>query len=262
MSPSKKGDREEHVNDLFLGTAEYYERYRVPYPQEVFDWIVNEYKLDGHGRLLDGGCGTGEVTLPLSRWFDEVIAIDPDQQMLQIGECAARDSGITNARFLKMSAEDVSNEVAPLRLATFGASFHWTDRVLVANRLYELLEPCGGLVVLAPSSIWRGPESWKQVVSKTTLPPSPRERCWAICRSRSKWTSAIVLLASLPKTSFRRRLSSPSSLHVSAHVKMRNRVAVNFVVQPDRSRELLDRLADSLNIPHECDGLFIGQLVS
>ncbi len=167
MSPSKKGDRKEHVNDLFLGTAEYYERYRVPYPQEVFDWIVSEYKLDGHGRLLDGGCGTGEMTLPLSRWFDEVIAIDPDQQMLQIGECAARDSGITNVRFLKMRAEDVSNEVAPLRLATFGASFHWTDRVLVANRLYELIEPGGGLVVLAPSSIWRGPESWKQVVGRT-----------------------------------------------------------------------------------------------
>ena len=65
----------EQANDLFLGVAEYYQRYRVPYLQEVFDWIVNEYRLDGCGRLLDGGCGTGQVALPLSRWFDEVIAI-------------------------------------------------------------------------------------------------------------------------------------------------------------------------------------------
>ena len=39
----------EQVSDFFLGAAEYYERYRVPYPQEAFDWIVNEYRLDGRG---------------------------------------------------------------------------------------------------------------------------------------------------------------------------------------------------------------------
>src|SRR3982074_2810857 len=95
----KNVDPMEHADDLFLGAAQYYERYRVPYPQEIFDWIVNEYRLDGCGRLLDGGCGTGQVALPLSRWFDEVIAIDPDQEMLQIGERAARDNGIVNVSF-------------------------------------------------------------------------------------------------------------------------------------------------------------------
>ena len=70
-------DPMEQANDLFRGAAQYYERYRVPYPQEVFDWIINEYRLDGRGRLLDGGCGTGQVALPLSRWFGEVVAIDP-----------------------------------------------------------------------------------------------------------------------------------------------------------------------------------------
>jgi hypothetical protein len=67
----------EQANDLFLGAAQYYERYRVPYPQEVFDWIINEYRLDGRGRLLDGGCGTGQVALPLSRWFGESLRSTP-----------------------------------------------------------------------------------------------------------------------------------------------------------------------------------------
>src|SRR5262245_37290039 len=80
------------TNDLFVGTAEYYERYRVAYPQKIFDWVINEHKLDGRGRLLDAGCGTGQVALPLSRWFDEIIAIDPEQQMLQIGARAARQN--------------------------------------------------------------------------------------------------------------------------------------------------------------------------
>jgi SAM-dependent methyltransferase len=158
---------EEPTNDLFLGAAEYYERCRIPYPADVFSWIVDEYRLDGRGRLLDGGCGTGQVALPLSRWFEEVVAIDPDEQMLQVAGRTALERGITNVRFVRIRAEEVPIEIAPLRLVTFGASFHWMDRVLVARRFYELIEPGGGLVVLAPSSIWRGHELWKKVVIRT-----------------------------------------------------------------------------------------------
>ncbi len=42
MNLPKKDDCAEPANDLFLGTAEYYERHRVPYRQEAFDWIVDD----------------------------------------------------------------------------------------------------------------------------------------------------------------------------------------------------------------------------
>lgn len=155
------------MNSPFDGAAEYYELHRAPYPQDVFDWVIHEHRLDGRGRLLDGGCGTGQVALRMSAWFDEVVAIDPQQQMLDVAERCARERAVSNVRFLRMRAEEVSSELSPLRMATFGASFHWTDRISVANRLYDLLEPGGGLVLLAPSGIWRGPEPWKQVVVQT-----------------------------------------------------------------------------------------------
>lgn len=167
MTSSQGAGTELPANSLFDGTAEYYELYRVPYPQEVFNWVIREHKLDGRGRLLDGGCGTGQIALRVSTWFDEVVAIDPERQMLDVGERLARKQAVTNVSFLRMRAEEVSGEVSPLRMAAFGASFHWTDRILVANRLYKLLEPGGGLVLLAPSGIWRGPEPWKQVVVQT-----------------------------------------------------------------------------------------------
>jgi SAM-dependent methyltransferase len=151
----------------FAGVAEDYQRYRVPYPDAVFDWIVREYGLDGRGRLLDAGCGTGYVCLPLSRWFADVVAIDPEPDMLRVAERIARDRGVANVRFFPLRAEDVPRSVAPLRLVTFGNSFHWTDRAKVAHTLFPLIAPGDGLVALASSTVFGGTEPWKAVLLDT-----------------------------------------------------------------------------------------------
>ena len=151
----------------YAGTAEAYQRYRVPYPDEVFDWIRSEYNLDGRGRLLDVGCGTGYVCLPLSRWFEDVVAIDPEPDMLRVAAQTAGSRGADNIRFLNQRAEDVSPSLAPLRLVTFGNSFHWTDRARVAHALFPLIAPGGGLVALVSSSVWDGEQSWKVALRDT-----------------------------------------------------------------------------------------------
>jgi len=150
--------------DLFRGTAEFYQRFRPQYPPEVFEWIIEHYRLDGAGRLLDGGCGTGQVCLPLSQWFSEAYAVDIDPDMIALAKAAAAESRITNVLFEVAPVEVALLRRRPLRLATFGASFHWMDRVALGNEIYESLEPGGGLVLIAPSSIWRGDELWKKVV--------------------------------------------------------------------------------------------------
>ena len=40
---------------LYAGSAPYYVRGRVAYPQELVDCLVRELALDGAGRLLDVG---------------------------------------------------------------------------------------------------------------------------------------------------------------------------------------------------------------
>jgi SAM-dependent methyltransferase len=151
----------------FAGVAEDYQRYRVPYPDEIFDWIIREYGLDGRGRLLDSGCGTGHVCLRLSRWFEDVVAIDPEPDMLRVAARAARRQRVANVRFLRLRAEEVTPSLAPLRLVTFGNSFHWTDRVTVARALIPLIAPGRGLVALASSSVRAGEQPWKAALRDT-----------------------------------------------------------------------------------------------
>lgn len=151
----------------FAGVADDYQRYRAAYPDEVFAWIAREYGLDGRGRLLDIGCGTGYVALPLSVWFEDVVAIDPEPDMLRVAALEAPARGVTNIRFLSLRAEEMPAGLAPARLVTFGNSFHWTDRLKVAHALFPLIVPGGGLVVLASSSVWNGDAPWKTTLLET-----------------------------------------------------------------------------------------------
>lgn len=149
------------TGDLFAGTAAAYATYRRPYPPAVVTHLVERCGLDGHGRLLDAGCGTGQVFQVMAQYFDDVLAIDPDPDMVVHARRAIADLGLANVDVRQMRAEDLSAAVAPLRAAIFGASFHWTDRPRVADVIHGLLAPNGCLVVLSPGGIHPETTAWE-----------------------------------------------------------------------------------------------------
>jgi SAM-dependent methyltransferase len=134
---------------IFEGAAAHYRYGRPPYSPELEAVLAEELELDGTGRLLDGGCGPGVLTVRLAHLFEEVVGLDPDPDMLAVGRRVAEERGIPNICWVQAVAEDLP-EVAPgpYRLVTFGQSFHWTDETQVAEAVYDLLEAGGALALI------------------------------------------------------------------------------------------------------------------
>src|SRR3954469_1642357 len=114
--------------DAFAGTAPYYLRYRVPYPEALLRDLVERVGVTGEGRLLDVACGPGRVTLALASSFRELWAIDLEPEMIEVGHQEATQRGVNNIRWMVGKAEDVQAPPASFELITIGDAFHRLDQ--------------------------------------------------------------------------------------------------------------------------------------
>jgi ubiquinone/menaquinone biosynthesis C-methylase UbiE len=134
---------------LFSSAADYYAQYRPGYPQSLVDALAARAGLNGTQRVLDIGCGAGQLTIPLARHVRAVVAIDPVPGMLARGRQAAHAAGADNIAWLEGDSSQIAALAGPgADLAVFAASFHWTDRPAVLAVLDEVLAPDGAVVVI------------------------------------------------------------------------------------------------------------------
>ena len=131
---------------LYKGAAAYYRRGRLPYPANLRERFEAATDLHGAPRLLDVGCGPGIVAVVLAPLFTEVVGVNPDSDMLAEAARLAAESGATNARWVRLRAEDLPAGLGLYRHATFAQSFHWMDRDRVARVVFDMLEAGGAFV--------------------------------------------------------------------------------------------------------------------
>lgn len=153
-------------DDLFRGTAEFYARYRPPYPAALFDDLLTRAQIAPGGRLLDLACGTGEIAIPLHDRFGEVWAIDLEPEMVEVGQHKAVEVGASNIRWSAGRAEDLHVADGFFQLITVGNAFHRLDRPDVAAKAQRWLSAGGCIAVMGSNSVWTGVERWQQVAAE------------------------------------------------------------------------------------------------
>ena len=161
-----RDDQHQQMSDPFVDAARFY-HCRPAYPAAAIQWIADELHLDGRGRMLDVGCGTGYVCLRFAGKFAWIIGIDPSEPMLAEAASIASVRRLAEFEFRRLRAEDLPAGLGTFRLITFGASFHRVNQEHVTELVYGMLEPQGGLALLFPPVPWRGDSSWKVALRQT-----------------------------------------------------------------------------------------------
>jgi SAM-dependent methyltransferase len=153
--------------ELYRGSAWFYDRYRLPYPEAMLMDLVRRAAVPERGRLLDLACGTGQLAFPLRRWFAEVWAVDQERDMVDLVRAKAAAGGAENVRPIVARAETLHAAPASFDLAVIGNAFHRLDRALVAGQIHGWLTPGGSLALCWSSSPWAGDDAWQRALAAT-----------------------------------------------------------------------------------------------
>jgi len=64
--------------------ARRYSKCRRGYDASVIDWLANALGLDSDATVIDLGCGTGQLAIPMSAHARAVVGVDPEPRCLRV----------------------------------------------------------------------------------------------------------------------------------------------------------------------------------
>jgi ubiquinone/menaquinone biosynthesis C-methylase UbiE len=156
--------------DLGFGgeVAEFYHRYRHGYPEPVIDILVDAFGLNAQDLVVDLGCGTGQLTLPVARRVLAVSGMDPEPDMLRRARQAARDAGVSNVSWMLGTDTDLPALAGllgerPVAAVTIGQALHWMRHEELFLAAGPLLRPGGGIAVVTNGTpLWLQQSAWSR----------------------------------------------------------------------------------------------------
>lgn len=148
--------------ERFASAADHYVSARPRYASALLDRLAREAGLLAGSHVLDLGCGPGTLAIPLARYADTVIGIDPSEEMVAAAARQSADLGIA-VDWRVASSQDLDASLAPLDLVVMGRSFHWMDRDATLARLDELVAPQGAVALLNTENLPFPEGRWRDV---------------------------------------------------------------------------------------------------
>jgi ubiquinone/menaquinone biosynthesis C-methylase UbiE len=134
----------------------------VPYFPVLGQWLVDRAELPAGAHVLDVACGHGAVLIPAARQVGprgQVVGVDLSGAMVEATRATIERLGLTQARALRMDAEQLEFPDASFDFVLCGFSLQFLPHLEKAlSEVRRVLRPGGRAVV----STWgRQDESWR-----------------------------------------------------------------------------------------------------
>jgi SAM-dependent methyltransferase len=131
---------------VFNEVAVEYDRNRPTYPDVLIDRAGELAQIGDGDRVLEIGCGTGQLTRSLLARGLRVTALEPGDELIGIADENLKDTGDVELVHVRLEDAELPRE---RYAAVFSASaIHWVDPDLGWRKIADALAPGGTLALL------------------------------------------------------------------------------------------------------------------
>ena len=145
----------------FRTAAQHYLRGRLEYAPMLIDDVAVFIGLERVHRVMDLGCGPGQLALAFAPKAAEVVALDPEPVMLGIARERAAAAGIP-IRFIQGGSNDLTEALGRFHLVTIGRAFHWMDQKATLAMLDRLLDASGAVALFGDRHVDAEENAWRE----------------------------------------------------------------------------------------------------
>jgi SAM-dependent methyltransferase len=172
-----------------------YAEHRRGYPPPVVDLLVDAVGLPRNASVLDLGCGTGQLTVPLAGRYDRVIGADPSPDMLALAR--SRSSGAPVAWLLADDHEVTRLPLlAGLDAVTVAQAIHLLDRMPLFEALATRMSTRARIAIVANGSpLWLRDLPWSRALNAYLgrwFGTAPSSACGTDAESRDRYRTELA----------------------------------------------------------------------
>lgn len=147
--------------------ADYYASFRRGFAPPALEFVVDQVEASPDELVVDLGCGTGQLAVPLSSRVRHVLGVDPEPDMLAHARATARRQGASGATSWLLGSDGEVPSLAGLLgesavdLMTISNAVHFMDTKRLFAGLAGVLAPGGRVAVIANGTpIWLQESHW------------------------------------------------------------------------------------------------------
>lgn len=147
-------DRPREAARVFDSLALLYDRARPGYPSELVAELLLACRLDSSSRLLEVGCGTGQLTRDLALCGARLRCVEAGPALAALAR--ERLAAQPNVEVVTGRFEDFEDEEESYDAVVSATAFHWVDPAVSFEKSARLLRPGGWLCLLTNSHVQGG----------------------------------------------------------------------------------------------------------